>query len=167
MKSRSEATQGSPNKFGWLAKGMLHRFKRHRGSLRDPANRVAFCASASPAAGQKFDCAQDDIQRGAFCYHPRTMTGRLVFSLPCVKGRRKRPAIANNCFGAEQPRGGGIVFFYFALKQSLTHLRWELPLHKGAFEAHDPLCLNPRAFARKAIALQMQQPSSALTGKQL
>ena len=62
MKSRSAATQGSPNEFGWLAKGMLHRVKSHRDSLRDPANRVALCASASLAAQQKFDCAQDDIQ---------------------------------------------------------------------------------------------------------
>ena len=66
MKSRSEATQGSPNKFGWLAKGMLHRFKSHQNSLPYPANRVAFCASAALAAGQKFDSAQDDVQ--GFCF---------------------------------------------------------------------------------------------------
>ena len=35
--------------------------------------------------------------------------GKLTQSLPCVKVRRKRPAIANNCFGAEHSRGGGIV----------------------------------------------------------
>ena len=84
MKSRSEATQGSPNKFGWLVKGMLHRFKSHRGSLRDPANRVAFCASASLAAGQKFDSAQDDVQ--GFCF--AIIRARCPKRYPFVFGRR-------------------------------------------------------------------------------
>jgi hypothetical protein len=42
-----------------------------------------------------------------------------IFSLPCVKG------------GAEE-RGGGIVIYKIFALQSLSQLRCQLPLHKGA-----------------------------------
>ena len=42
-----------------------------------------------------------------------------IFSLPCVKG------------GAEE-RGGGIVIYKIFVLQSLSQLRCQLPLHKGA-----------------------------------
>ena len=45
----------------------------------------------------------------------------LTKSLPCVKG------------GAELMRGGGIVKAKGNEKQSLSRLRRQLPLHKGAF----------------------------------
>ena len=42
-------------------------------------------------------------------------------SLPCVKG------------GGTRQRDGGIVKVRFSIKQSLSRLRRQLPLHKGAF----------------------------------
>ena len=47
-------------------------------------------------------------------------TGLAIGSLPCVKG------------GAEE-RGGGIVKNQKSFRQSLSQLRWQLPLHKGAY----------------------------------
>ena len=51
---------GYCNEFGWLAKGMLHRFKSHQNSLRDPASPYGsrfFLALRSEKVRQ----AQDDM----------------------------------------------------------------------------------------------------------